>query len=103
LVKEKELYMLSLQKKLKNLLRSLREIDGVTVNVSEDMGTINISHKLHHVADFIFKWVDDNHYVGYFVGSDKLPSQAIVSIWEPLEAVKFIVLYSSLYELRARR
>jgi hypothetical protein len=95
--------MSSLQTKLKNRLSSLEEIDGVNVKVSEDMGTINISHRLHHVADFMFKWVDDNHYVGYFVGSDKLPSQAIVSIWEPLEAVRFIVLYFSLYELRARR
>lgn len=95
--------MATLQEKLKKRLRSLQEIDGVTVEVSNDMGTIKISHKLHHVAEFMFKWVDENHYVGYFVGSDKCPSQAIVSIWEPLEAVKFIVLYSSLYELRARR
>jgi hypothetical protein len=95
--------MASLQTKLKNRLRSLEEIDGVNVKISKDKGTISISHKLHHVADFMFKWVDDNHYVGYFVGSDNLPSQAIVSIWEPLEAVRFIVLYFSLYELRARR
>ena len=95
--------MPSLQVKLKNRLRSLQEINGVSVEVSDDFGTIIISHQLHHVANFRFKWVDGNHYVGYFVDADELPSQAIVSLWEPLEAVKFIVLYSTLYELRAKR
>ncbi len=80
----------------------MKDIDGVSIDVSDDLGTIDISHKLHHVADFRFKWVDD-HYVGYFMDSDKTQSQAIVSLWEPIEAVKFMVLYTTPIELRARR
>ena len=95
--------MATLQQKIKNRLRSIEELDGVTVEVSEDLGTIRISHKRHHVADFRFKWVDKDHYVGYFVDAHGAESQAIVSLWSPIEAVKFIVLYTTLVELRARR
>ncbi len=95
--------MATVQEKLKSRLRSLQDLDGVSVDVSEDLGTIDISHELHHVADFKFKWVDGNHYVGYFIDSDGNQSQAIVSIWVPIEAVKFMVLYTSLIELRAKR
>lgn len=95
--------MATLQEKLKARLRSLKDLDGVSVEVSDDLGTIVISHRLHHVADFRFKWVDGNHYVGYFIGSDNIQSQAIVSLWEPIEAVKFMVLYTTLIELRAKR
>ncbi|KGW78481.1 hypothetical protein WJ41_35110 [Burkholderia ubonensis] len=91
------------QQKLANRLRSLNELDDVTVEVSEGLGQITISHRLHHVADFAFKWVDDNHYVGYFVDAGGDHSQAIVALWTPMEAVKFVVLYATLVELRAKR
>lgn len=91
------------QKKMANRLRSLDELDDVTVEVSDGLGQITVGHRLHHVADFAFKWVDDNHYVGYFVDANGYQSQAIVSLWTPMEAVKFIVLYSTLVELRAKR
>lgn len=78
--------MTTLQEKLKIRLHSLKDLDGVSVDVSDDLGTIDIFHKLHHVADFRFKWLDGNHYVGYFMDSDKTQSQAIVSLWEPIEA-----------------
>lgn len=94
---------LTLQKKLANRLRSLGELDDVTVEVSDGLGQITIGHRLHHVADFAFKWVDDNHYVGYFVDGNGYQSQAIVSLWTPMEAVKFIVLYGTLVDLRAKR
>ncbi|CAN7805474.1 hypothetical protein LJR267_010618 [Paraburkholderia hospita] len=94
---------LTQQKKMANRLGALGELDDVTVDVSDGMGQITIGHRLHHVADFTFKWVDDNHYVGYFVDADGNQSQAIVSLWTPMEAVKFMVLYSNLVELRAKR
>lgn len=95
--------MTTLQQKLKNRLKSLNELDDVTVEFTEEYGLISISHRNHHVADFKFKWVDGNHYVGYFVDANGEESQAIVALWTAMEAVKFIVLYSTLVELRARR
>ena len=95
--------MATLQEKIKNRLNSLNEIDDVSVEATSELGQIFISHRLHHAADFKFKWVDGNHYVGYFVDSDGNESQAILSLWSAMEAVKFIVLYSTLIELKARR
>lgn len=95
--------MASIQERIRNRLRSIRELPDVTVEVSDDLGTIRIAHRLHHVADFTFKWVDNNHYVGYFVAADGGESQAIIALWKPIEAVKFIVLYSTMVELRAKR
>ena len=95
--------MATLQEKIRNRLNSLNELDDVTVETSDGLGQIYISHRLHHAADFKFKWVDGNHYVGYFVDARGNESQAIVSLWSAMEAVKFIVLYSTLIELKAKR
>lgn len=95
--------MATLQEKVVNRLKSLNELDDVTVTVSDGLGLIVISHRLHHAADFKFKWVDGDHFVGYFVDAQGAESQAIVSLWSAMEAVKFIVLYSTLVELKARR
>lgn len=95
--------MATLQEKLIQRLKSLKDLDGVVIEVSPDQGTLHIRHDLHHAADFKFKWVDGTHYVGYFVDAKDNESQAIVSLWEPLEAVKFIALYMTLVELKARR
>ncbi len=93
----------NLQQKLFNRLNSLNELDNVTVQSTEEHGLVSISHRKHHVADFKFKWIDGTHYVGYFVDADGKGSQAIVSLWSAMEAVKFMVLYSNLVELRAKR
>ena len=95
--------MATLQEKMVNRLKSLNELDDVTVTVTDELGQILISHRLHHAADFKFKWVDGSHFVGYFVDAQGAESQAIVSLWSAMEAVKFIVLYSTLVELKARR
>lgn len=95
--------MATLQEKMVNRIKSLNEIDDVTVSVTDGLGQISISCRLHHVADFKFKWVDGNHFAGYFVGVRGQKSQAIVSLWSAMDAVKFIVLYSTLIDLRARR
>lgn len=91
------------QERIKNRIKSLKEIDDVIVEVSDESGQIWISHRLHHVADFRFKWVDGNHYVGYFIDAQGGESQAIVSLWTPLEAIKFVSLYATLVDLRAKR
>lgn len=92
-----------LQSRIKSRLTSLREIDGVSVKISKNFGSIDILHKRHHVADFKFKWTDGNHYAGYFVSAGGKKSQAIVSLWSPFDAVKFLVLYSNLVDLCAKR
>jgi len=95
--------MATLQEKLVQRLKSLKDLDDVTVDVSDEQGLLHICHGKHHAADFKFKWVDGNHYVGYFVDANENESQAIVSLWTPLEAVKFLTLYMTLVELKARR
>lgn len=91
------------QEKIKNRLSSLRELDDVSVEISEGWRTIQIQHRLHYAADFVFTWTDDDHYVGYFVDASGNRSQAVVSLWTSLEAVKFVALYATLIELRAKR
>lgn len=95
--------MATLQEKIKNRLKSLNELEDVSVDISEEFGQVSISHRLHHAADFKFKWVDGSHYVGYFIDASSNESQAIVSLWSSMEAVKFVSLYSTLVELRAKR
>lgn len=95
--------MTTLQEKLVNHIRSLEELGDVTVEVSDDLGHIQVSHRRHHVADFKFKWLDGKHYAGYFVDGDGRASQAIVSLRTSMDAIKFVVLYSTLVEISAKR
>lgn len=96
--------MATLQEKIVSRLMSLKELsDDVTVDVTEELGQISISHRLHHTANFKFKWLDGNHFAGYFVDANGGESQAIISLWKAMDAVKFIILYSTLVELRAKR
>lgn len=91
------------KKKIAVRLASLKDIADVSVVRTNSDGEITISHKRHHVADFHFKWVDDNHYAGYFMDAKGNKSQAVVSLWTPMEAVKFMVLFATLVELGAKR
>jgi len=95
--------MANFKKKIATRLAALKDIADVSVERSSSDGEITISHKRHHVADFYFKWVDDNHYVGYFMDAKGKKSQAIVSLWTPMEAIKFMVLFATLVELGAKR
>lgn len=95
--------MSKLQKNIATRLKSLRELGDVTVTVTKSLGRIKIEHRRQHVANFRFTWVKDSHYIGRFVDDQGKNGQAIVSIWEPIEAVKFMVAYSTLVELGARR
>ncbi|MBC3832435.1 hypothetical protein H8K33_13090 [Undibacterium amnicola] len=93
----------SRQKKIASRLKALKDIDEVTVSVTDAEKTIKISHKRHHVADFLFVWTDKNHYVGYFLNAKGGKSHAIISLWTPMECVKFMVMYLNFVELGAKR
>lgn len=92
--------MASNKQKLLNRLKTLGDLPDVTVDVVGQL--LTVSHGLHHTADFTFRWTDDSHFVGYFV-NDEVESQAIISLWDPMDAIKFGALYATLIELRAMR
>lgn len=94
---------MSPRKAIVNRLKSLADVDGARVTVSEAGNTIRVTHKAHHSLHFLFKWIDGNHFVGYFLDADGNQSQAVVSLWSGLEAIRFAAAYSLLIELRARQ
>jgi len=85
-----------------NRLKSLEDIDGVSVKVSKDKKTIHIEYQTHRSLDFKFVWSND-HFIGYFLDGDRNQSQAVISLWEPIEAIHFATSYSLLIDLRAGR
>jgi hypothetical protein len=91
------------KKAVVNRMKSLTDVDGVTVKISDGGNTVRVTHKAHHSLHFLFKWVDGNHFVGYFLDADGGQSQAVVSLWSGLEAIRFATAYSLLLELRARQ
>ncbi len=72
------------------------------MNAVQNRRDTTVEHGLQHTADFTFRWPDDSHFVGYLVNSE-VESQAIISLWYPMDAIKFGSLYATLIELRARR
>ena len=68
-------------------MESLKAIDGVTVDISEEKKSLTISYKTERSLDFHFKWVDDNHFVGYFEDAEGEKSHAVVAIWTPMDAI----------------
>lgn len=101
LVSEEE--SMSEKAKIRNRLMSLDDLDDVEVEETDESSIIRVRHRRHYAADFDFVWIDGDHYVGYFVDSEGHRSQAVVSIWSALEAIKFAALYMSLDEIRAKR
>ena len=91
------------KKKIINRLLSLGDSDGIKVDTTND-SFITISHARFHSADFRLRWVDGDHYACYFIdGNNGECSQAIMSIWTPMDAIKFAAMYTMMIELRARR
>lgn len=88
---------------IKNRLRNLATVDGVSVNVTDAGKTVKITHKTHHSLDFSFRWIDDSHFVGYSLDCDGKKSQAVLALWTSMDAMKFVVSYANLLELRARQ
>ncbi|MEX2702325.1 MAG: hypothetical protein Q6368_004575 [Candidatus Baldrarchaeota archaeon] len=91
------------KKKIINRLKSLEDIDGVSVEVSESGQTVKVKHQTYHSLDFIFRWLDNTHFAGYFLDGEGHQSQAVISLWTGLDAIHFAAAYSLLVELRARQ
>jgi hypothetical protein len=91
------------QNKITSHLQSLKEIDGISVEISGSTnGTIRVEHKRHHAPEFLFRWHTD-HFVGYFIDSNRAQSQAVVSLYTPMDAIRFISAYATLNEIRANQ
>lgn len=93
---------MNLMVNIANRLKSLEDIDGVNVTVSDAKKTIYVQFKTHRSLDFKFVWSID-HYIGYFLDGEENTSQAVISLWEPIEAIHFATAYSLLIDLRAGR
>ena len=91
------------RKKILNRLKSLRDIKGVAVELSDEERSLTIRYRTERSLDFYFKWVDDSHFVGYFEDDEGEMSQAVISLWTPMDAIHFSAAYSLLIQLRAGR
>ncbi|MGA7577603.1 MAG: hypothetical protein ACLQUW_05785 [Desulfobaccales bacterium] len=85
-----------------NRLKSLKEIDNVNVKVGKQKSTVTVTYWTEKSLDFKFMWQDD-HFIGYFMDDNGKQSQAVISIWKPIEAIHFVAAYSILIVLRAKR
>jgi hypothetical protein len=94
--------MKQLISKISNRLQTLEDIEGVTVTVSDGQKTIYIQYQTHRSLNFKFVWSND-HFIGYFLDGDDNQSQAVLSLWEPIEAIHFATAYCLLIDLRAGR
>lgn len=90
------------QKTITNRLKSLKELNEVSVEVSDANGTVRITHAKHHAPEFLFRWSSD-HFIGYFVDGEGKKSQAVVSLYTPMEAIKFVSAYVMLNEIHANQ
>lgn len=91
------------KKKIINRLKSLEDIKGVKVEESNRGNTVRVKHKRFHSLEFRFRWIDGNHFAGYFIDANGTPSQAVISLWNGLDAIHFGAAYSLLIEMRAKQ
>lgn len=82
-------------------LESLEGLDGVAVELKTN--SIKIAHKKEHAIGFKFKWLQDDHFVGYFIDKHETESQAVVSIRSDKDATKFVKAFHILADLRANK
>lgn len=94
---------MTFRKKILNRLGSMNDIDGVSVELSDEKRSLTINYRTERSLDFYFKWVDDSHFVGYFEDDAGEFSQAVISLWTPMDAIHFSAAYSLLIQLRAGR
>lgn len=83
-------------------LRSLKDIPDVSVTESDEGNTLKVGHKATHALDFTFRWLTNDHFVGYFVDSDGNQSQAVIALRSGLDAINFAAGYVMLVRLRAK-
>ena len=89
--------------KIINRLKSLEDIEGVLVKVSDGGNTVRVKHDAFHSLDFVFRWLERNHFVGYFIDAEGNESQAVISLWTGLDAIYFGSAYSLLTGMRAKQ
>jgi hypothetical protein len=92
-------FMPNKQVQIINRLKSLNSFPGVTV---KGRGTIHIGFRTERSLEFKFVWSGD-HYIGYFTDDKGKLSQAVLSLWDSLDAIRFASSYCLLIELRASR
>jgi hypothetical protein len=97
----------SLSDKIVDCLKYLKTIDKqVTVEKGRRRKKKNrpiyVKFGTLRSIDFKFEWSKD-HYIGYFLDENGIKSQAVISIWKPIQAVKFAATYSLLIGLRANK
>ena len=91
------------QTTITNRLKSLEEIDCISVKVSgSSKRTIRITHTKHHAPEFLFRWNTD-HFIGYFIDGQGKQSQAVVSLYTPMDAINFVSAYVMLNTIRANQ
>ena len=90
------------KRRILNNLKCLSDIDGVKVFVTPKQNKVTIYYKTERSLDFIFKWAKD-HFIGYFEDQNGKKSQAVLALWEPIDAIHFASSYSLLVNLRAGR
>lgn len=92
-----------MQALITNRLKSLEEVDGIVVKISgSTKGTIRITHERHHAPEFLFHWSSD-HFIGHFIDGNDQKSQAVISLYTPMDAIHFVSAYSILNDLRANQ
>lgn len=89
------------KQKIENRIRSLNELDGVTVVVEGN--TIHIDHDKKHGVEWVLRWIESDHYAGYFVNADSTESKGVVSIYSALDSIDFVSAYVALDRIRARQ
>jgi hypothetical protein len=89
--------------KIIGTLKSLRKNKEVKVYLSPGKKTACINHQREQALDFKFRWIDKNHFTGYFLDSKGKRSQAVLALWSQLDAVNFVSSYNLLIKLRAGR
>ena len=94
--------MSKIRNRIVNRLKTLEDIEGVSVEVSDEKKTIYMNFESVRSLDFKFVWSND-HFIGYFTDEEGNKSQAVISLWEPIEAIHFVTAYSLLTDLRAGR
>ena len=92
-----------LKKKLINRLKSLEDLEDVSVRASgPEKSGVSVKHTKFHALDFKFVWSKD-HYIGYFMDDTGKTSQAVFSLWEPMDAINFATAYALLVNMRAKQ
>ena len=95
--------MSTYRSKIINRLSTLDDIEGVTVDISDDKKSLTVRYKSQRSLDFYFKWIDKSHFVGYFEDENEKLSHAVISLWEPMDAINFSSAYLLMIQLRAKR